>query len=64
MCVSKSGEELQQQNSELTEKLRSLVSENSATKLEVEDLHKKLEMAELMVQQVIVRFLEVLHLAT
>ncbi|XP_019366114.1 PREDICTED: golgin subfamily A member 2 isoform X4 [Gavialis gangeticus] len=48
---SKGSEELKQQNSELLEKLRSLVSENSAMKLDVEDLHKKLEMAELMIQQ-------------
>ncbi|NXA34798.1 GOGA2 protein, partial [Eudromia elegans] len=48
---SKSSEELKQQNSELSEKLRSLVSENSAMKLDMEDLHKKLEMAELMIQQ-------------
>nr|XP_060613151.1 golgin subfamily A member 2 isoform X1 [Anolis sagrei ordinatus] len=48
---SKSSEELKQQNSELSEKLRSLISENSAMKLDVEDLHKKLEMAELMIQQ-------------
>ncbi|XP_075761982.1 golgin subfamily A member 2 isoform X3 [Pelodiscus sinensis] len=48
---SKGSEELKQQNSELLEKLHSLVSENSAMKLDVEDLHKKLEMAELMIQQ-------------
>ncbi|XP_027326490.2 golgin subfamily A member 2 isoform X7 [Anas platyrhynchos] len=48
---SKGNEEVKQQNSELSEKLRSLVSENSAMKLDVEDLHKKLEMAELMIQQ-------------
>ncbi|XP_042334738.1 golgin subfamily A member 2 isoform X2 [Sceloporus undulatus] len=48
---SKSSEEVKQQNSELSEKLRSLISENSAMKLDVEDLHKKLEMAELMIQQ-------------
>uniref|UniRef100_A0A8B9SAB6 Golgin subfamily A conserved domain-containing protein n=1 Tax=Apteryx owenii TaxID=8824 RepID=A0A8B9SAB6_APTOW len=47
----KQSEELKQQNSELSEKLRSLVSENSAMKLDMEDLHKKLEMAELMIQQ-------------
>uniref|UniRef100_A0A8C2U969 Golgin A2 n=1 Tax=Coturnix japonica TaxID=93934 RepID=A0A8C2U969_COTJA len=47
----KQSEEIKQQNSELSEKLRSLVSENSAMKLDVEDLHKKLEMAELMIQQ-------------
>ncbi|NWZ31941.1 GOGA2 protein, partial [Asarcornis scutulata] len=48
---SKGSEEIKQQNSELSEKLHSLVSENSAMKLDVEDLHKKLEMAELMIQQ-------------
>uniref|UniRef100_A0A8C8RPY9 Golgin subfamily A conserved domain-containing protein n=1 Tax=Pelusios castaneus TaxID=367368 RepID=A0A8C8RPY9_9SAUR len=48
---SKSSEELRQQNSELSEKLHSLVSENSAMKMDVEDLRKKLEMAELMIQQ-------------
>lgn len=58
LCASKSGEELKQQNSELSEKLRSLIAENSAVKLEVEDLHKKLEMAELMIQQVILNALE------
>lgn len=52
MSLSKGSEELKQQNSELLEKLRSLVSENSAMKLDAEDLHKKLEMAELMIQQV------------
>ncbi|KAH1179404.1 hypothetical protein KIL84_021987 [Mauremys mutica] len=48
---SKGSEELKQQNSELSEKLHSLVSKNSAMKLDLEDLHKKLEMAELMIQQ-------------
>ncbi|XP_048368717.1 golgin subfamily A member 2 isoform X1 [Sphaerodactylus townsendi] len=48
---SKSSEELKQQNSELSEKLRVLISENSSMKLDVDDLHKKLEMAELMIQQ-------------
>ncbi|KAG6933951.1 golgin A2 [Chelydra serpentina] len=48
---SKGSEELKQQNSELSEKLHSLVSENSTMKLDLEDLHKKLEMAELMIQQ-------------
>lgn len=49
---SKSSDELKQQNSELSEKLNALLSENAATKLELGDLHKKLEMAELMIQQV------------
>ncbi|XP_010191748.1 PREDICTED: golgin subfamily A member 2, partial [Mesitornis unicolor] len=48
---SKSSEEIKQQNSELSEKVNSLVSKNSAMKLDMEDLHKKLEMAELMIQQ-------------
>ncbi|XP_066057011.1 golgin subfamily A member 2 isoform X3 [Chamaea fasciata] len=48
---SKSSEEVKQQNSELSEKVHSLVSQNSAMKLDVEDLQKKLEMAELMIQQ-------------
>ncbi|XP_015270412.1 PREDICTED: LOW QUALITY PROTEIN: golgin subfamily A member 2 [Gekko japonicus] len=48
---SKSSDELKQQNSELSEKLHALISENSSMKLDVEDLHKKLEMAELMIQQ-------------
>ncbi|NWH48148.1 GOGA2 protein, partial [Fregata magnificens] len=48
---SKSSEELKQQNSELSEQVHSLVSKNSAMKLDMEDLHKKLEMAELMIQQ-------------
>ncbi|NXW44358.1 GOGA2 protein, partial [Nyctiprogne leucopyga] len=48
---SKSSDEIKQQNSELSEKVHSLVSKNSAMKLDMEDLHKKLEMAELMIQQ-------------
>ncbi|NXP46449.1 GOGA2 protein, partial [Heliornis fulica] len=47
----KSTEEIKQQNLELSEKVHSLVSNNSAMKLDMEDLHKKLEMAELMIQQ-------------
>ncbi|XP_072488660.1 golgin subfamily A member 2 isoform X7 [Notamacropus eugenii] len=48
---SKSNEELKQQHSELEEKLRVLVAEKAATQVEVEELHKKLEMTELMLQQ-------------
>lgn len=51
-CFSKSSEEIKQQNSELSEQVHSLISKNSAMKLDIEDLHKKLEMAELMIQQV------------
>ncbi|XP_010016137.1 PREDICTED: golgin subfamily A member 2, partial [Nestor notabilis] len=48
---SKNSEEIKQQNSELSEQVHSLISKNSAMKLDMEDLHKKLEMAELMIQQ-------------
>ncbi|XP_069093077.1 golgin subfamily A member 2 isoform X3 [Pleurodeles waltl] len=48
---TKSSEELKQQNSELSEKLSAVASENGAQKLDIQDLHKKLEMAELVVQQ-------------
>ncbi|CAJ0968262.1 unnamed protein product [Ranitomeya imitator] len=48
---SKSSDELKQQNSEMSEKLNALLSENAAMRLELGDLHKKLEMAELMIQQ-------------
>ncbi|KAM5145348.1 golgin subfamily A member 2 isoform 1-T1 [Mantella aurantiaca] len=48
---SKNSDELKQQNSELSAKLNALLSENAAMKLELGDLHKKLEMAELMIQQ-------------
>ncbi|KAM3910837.1 golgin subfamily A member 2 isoform 2-T2 [Leptodactylus fuscus] len=48
---SKSSDELKQQNSEMSEKLNVLLSENAAMRLELGDLHKKLEMAELMIQQ-------------
>uniref|UniRef100_A0A6I8Q9Z4 Golgin A2 n=1 Tax=Xenopus tropicalis TaxID=8364 RepID=A0A6I8Q9Z4_XENTR len=48
---SKSNEELKQQNSELSEKLNTLISKNAAMRLEAGDLMKKLEMAELMIQQ-------------
>ncbi|KAM8934514.1 golgin subfamily A member 2 [Pelodytes ibericus] len=49
--ISKSSEELKQQNSEMSEKLNAVLSENASMRLDVGDLHKKLEMAELMIQQ-------------
>lgn len=49
---SKSNEDLRQQNSELEEKLRVLVAEKAAAQLGVEELQKKLEMSELLLQQV------------
>ncbi|XP_053551453.1 golgin subfamily A member 2 [Bombina bombina] len=48
---SKDNEEVKQQNSELSERLNVLLSENANMRLEVGDLHKKLEMADLMIQQ-------------
>ncbi|XP_029392753.1 golgin subfamily A member 2 [Mus pahari] len=48
---SKSNEDLRQQNSELEEKLRVLVAEKAAAQLGVEELQKKLEMSELLLQQ-------------
>ncbi|CAH2316246.1 golgin subfamily A member 2 isoform X5 [Pelobates cultripes] len=49
--ISKNTDELKQQNSELSEKLNALISENASMRLEVGDLHKRLEMADLMIQQ-------------
>ncbi|XP_066568954.1 golgin subfamily A member 2 isoform X3 [Amia ocellicauda] len=49
--LNKASEEAKQQSSELSEQLKLRVSENSAMKLDLEDLHKKLEMADLMIQQ-------------
>ncbi|OWK10730.1 hypothetical protein Celaphus_00005187 [Cervus elaphus hippelaphus] len=48
---SKNNEDLKQQNSELEEKLRLLVIEKSAMQLGMEELQKKLEMSELLLQQ-------------
>ncbi|MGH0117789.1 UNVERIFIED_CONTAM: hypothetical protein FKN15_039960 [Acipenser sinensis] len=49
--LNKVSEEVKQESSELSEQLRLRVSENSAMKLDIEDLRKKLEMADLMIQQ-------------
>lgn len=49
---SKANEDLKQQNSELEEKLRVLATENSAMQLRFEESQKKLEMSELLLQQV------------
>ncbi|XP_028919993.1 golgin subfamily A member 2 isoform X1 [Ornithorhynchus anatinus] len=46
----KGNEELKQQNSELEEKLRALVTEKAAAQLGLEELTKKLEMAEVLHQ--------------
>ncbi|KAL1786030.1 golgin subfamily A member 2 isoform X1 [Sigmodon hispidus] len=48
---NKNNEDLRQQNSELEEKLRVLVTEKAAAQLGVEELQKKLEMSELLLQQ-------------
>ena len=55
MCVwvrSNVSEESKQQNSEMSEQLKLRTQENSAMRLEVEDLRKRLEIADLMLQQV------------
>ncbi|XP_041095073.1 golgin subfamily A member 2 isoform X3 [Polyodon spathula] len=49
--LNKVSEDVKQESSELSEQLRLRVSENSAMKLDIEDLRKKLEMADLMIQQ-------------
>lgn len=45
-------EESKQQNSELSEQLKLSTQENGVMRLEVEDLRKRLEIADLMLQQV------------
>lgn len=45
-------EENKQQNSELSEQLKLRNEEKGALKFEVEDLRKRLELADLMLQQV------------
>lgn len=49
---SKSNEDLKQQKSELEEKLRLMATEKAAMQLGMEELQKKLEMSELLLQQV------------
>lgn len=46
------GDESKQQNSELSEQLKLRTQENGAMRLELEDYRKRLEIAELMLQQV------------
>ncbi|XP_063084355.1 golgin subfamily A member 2 isoform X3 [Cavia porcellus] len=48
---NKSNEDLKQHNSELEERLRVLTAENAASQLGMEELQKKLEMSELLLQQ-------------
>lgn len=45
------GEEMKQQGSELAEQLKLRVSENGALTMELDDLRKRLEMADVMLQQ-------------
>uniref|UniRef100_A0A8C6PHU6 Golgin A2 n=1 Tax=Nothobranchius furzeri TaxID=105023 RepID=A0A8C6PHU6_NOTFU len=45
------GEEAKQQNSELSEQVKRSTQENAAMRLEVEDLRKRLEITDLMLQQ-------------
>ncbi|XP_045878428.1 golgin subfamily A member 2 isoform X3 [Meles meles] len=48
---NKNTEDLKEQNSELEEKLRVLVNEKAGMQLKMEELQKKLEMSELLLQQ-------------
>lgn len=50
--TSNLSEESKQQSSELSEQLKLSTQENGAMRLEVEDLSKRLEIADLMLQQV------------
>lgn len=53
MCVSSNfGEESKQQSSELSEQLKLSTQENATMRMEIEDLRKRLEMADLMLHQV------------
>lgn len=53
VCVhSNLSEESKQQSSELSEQLKLRAHENGAMRLELEDLRKRLEIADLMLQQV------------
>ncbi|KAJ8390043.1 hypothetical protein AAFF_G00112040 [Aldrovandia affinis] len=49
--LNKGSEEVKQQGSELAEQLKLRVSENTAMRLDLDDLRKRLEMADLMIQQ-------------
>ncbi|KAI1905050.1 hypothetical protein AGOR_G00011950 [Albula goreensis] len=49
--LTKGSEEVKQQGSELAEQLKLKVSENTAMRLDLDDLRKRLEMADLMIQQ-------------
>ncbi|XP_075311419.1 golgin subfamily A member 2 isoform X3 [Odontesthes bonariensis] len=51
MRLNNLSEESKQQSSELSEQLKLSTQDNAAMKLEVNDLHKRLEIAELMLQQ-------------
>lgn len=53
MCVrSNLSEESKQQSSELSEQLKLSTQENKAMRVEVDDLRKRLEIADLMLEQV------------
>ncbi|XP_028828494.1 golgin subfamily A member 2 isoform X3 [Denticeps clupeoides] len=49
--LNNASEEAKQQSSELAEQLRQRATENSSLRLELEDLRKRLEMADVMLQQ-------------
>lgn len=62
MCVySNLSEESKQQNSELSEQLKLSTQDNAAMRLEVDELRKRLEMADLMLQQVCMNMCKHFH---
>ncbi|XP_055009575.1 golgin subfamily A member 2 isoform X2 [Boleophthalmus pectinirostris] len=49
--INNASEESKQQSSEMSEQIKLITQENASMKLELEDLHKRLELADLMLQQ-------------
>uniref|UniRef100_A0A3B4B599 Golgin subfamily A conserved domain-containing protein n=1 Tax=Periophthalmus magnuspinnatus TaxID=409849 RepID=A0A3B4B599_9GOBI len=49
--INNVSEESKQQSSEMSEQIKLITQENARMKLELEDLHKRLELADLMLQQ-------------
>uniref|UniRef100_A0A8C6SU66 Golgin A2 n=1 Tax=Neogobius melanostomus TaxID=47308 RepID=A0A8C6SU66_9GOBI len=49
--INNMSEESKQQSSELSEQIKLITQENASMKLELEDLHKRLELADLVLQQ-------------
>ncbi|XP_072309214.1 golgin subfamily A member 2 isoform X2 [Eucyclogobius newberryi] len=49
--INNASEESKQQSSEMSEQIKIITQENASMKLELQDLHKRLELADLMLQQ-------------